>query len=127
MAKERNKWIHIRVTDEERAAWQSLARAHQLTLAALIRSKMGEPQPTGRLPKRRKYYCHQADPFLIHQLARIGNNLNQVGKWGNTYKKSIEAVRICTLLIAIHRDLAQLLHSADQVGSKKQNSMIGEG
>lgn len=35
------------------------------------------------------------------QLARIGNNLNQIAKWANTYKSTAEAVEVIQALRAI--------------------------
>lgn len=112
--KERTKWIHIRVTGEERVAWQSLARVHQLTLADLIRCKIGESQLTGRQPKRRKRLCHQTDPIQIRELARIGNNLNQLARWANAYKSAAEAITVCTWLLSIQRQLTALHQQLQQ-------------
>jgi len=114
MTMERNKWIHIRVTDAERQAWQLIAQSHQLTVADLIRRKLGESQPTGRQPKRRKRLCQQADPVLIRELARIGNNLNQIARWANTYKFAAEAITVCVHLLAIQRLLAVLTEQVDE-------------
>jgi hypothetical protein len=114
MVKERTKWIHIRVTGEERAAWQSLTQAQQLTLADLIRCKIGESQLTGRQPKRRKRHCQQADPVLIRELARIGNNLNQLARWANAYKSAAEALTVCTWLLSVQRQLTALRQQLQQ-------------
>lgn len=105
---DRTKWIHIRVTEAERSAWQALAQAHKQTVADLIRSRIGNCQPVGRSPRRRQRLTRQADPALLRELARIGNNLNQVARWANTYKSASESVAVCTHLLAIERTLRQL-------------------
>lgn len=105
---DRTKWIHIRVTEAEHSAWQALAQAHKQTVSDLIRSRIGECQPVGRSPKRRQRLARQTDPALLRELARIGNNLNQVARWANTYKSASESVAVCTHLLAIERTLRQL-------------------
>ena len=42
------------------------------------------------------------------QLARLGNNLNQIARWANTHKGAVEAVEVIAHLIAIKRGLAAL-------------------
>ena len=42
------------------------------------------------------------------ELARIGNNLNQIARWSNTHKGAIEAVEVIVHLAAIERALAAL-------------------
>ena len=42
------------------------------------------------------------------ELARIGNNLNQIARWANTHKRAVEAVEVIGHLIAIERALAAL-------------------
>ena len=37
------------------------------------------------------------------ELARLGNNLNQIARWANTHKEAIEAVEVIGHLIAIER------------------------
>lgn len=111
---ERTKWIHIRVSDEERSAWQALAHGQGLTVADLIRRQVGLAQPGGRQPKRRKRLTQQADPTLLRELARIGNNLNQVARWANTCKTAAEALQVCAQLVAIERYLKALKDPEDK-------------
>ena len=42
------------------------------------------------------------------QVARVGNNLNQIARWANTHRGAIEAVEVIGHLIAIRRALAAL-------------------
>ena len=42
------------------------------------------------------------------ELARLGNNLNQIARWANTHKEAIQAVEVIAHLIAIERALAAL-------------------
>ena len=42
------------------------------------------------------------------QIARIGNNPNQIARWANTYKTATEAVEVIAHLVAIERARAAL-------------------
>ncbi|NOG58868.1 MAG: plasmid mobilization relaxosome protein MobC [Proteobacteria bacterium] len=43
------------------------------------------------------------------QVARIGNNLNQIGRWANTYKNTASTIEVVSQLIAIERELKRLI------------------
>jgi hypothetical protein len=104
----RDKFIHVKLSEEERSEWQKLAQSEGVTLADLIRQRLGAAE-VGRGPKPRKRLTQNADPELIRQLARIGNNLNQIAGWVNTHKKNIEAVSVISHLIAIERSLSTII------------------
>ena len=42
------------------------------------------------------------------QVARIGNNLNQIARWANTHKEVAEAVEVIARLVVIERTLSAL-------------------
>ena len=42
------------------------------------------------------------------ELARIGNNVNQIARWANTHKGAVQAVEVIGHLIAIERALTAL-------------------
>ena len=42
------------------------------------------------------------------QVARIGNNLNQIARWANTHADKADAVEVIAHLVAIEREIAQL-------------------
>ena len=44
----------------------------------------------------------------IRQIARIGNNLNQIAKWANTYKSTAEALEVIEALYFIEEALKQI-------------------
>ena len=101
----RAKWVHVKVTDDERAGWQAQAEAVGLTLADLIRQRLGEARPVGRDPIRRRA-ARRADPELLAALGRIGSNLNQIARWANTYKGKAEAVQVLAALVSIEQILS---------------------
>ncbi|MCP4049851.1 MAG: MobC family plasmid mobilization relaxosome protein, partial [bacterium] len=44
----------------------------------------------------------------ISQIAKIGNNLNQIARWCNQNKGTADAIEVTTHLIAIERSLREL-------------------
>lgn len=102
----KDKRINIKVTSTERRQWQDMAKAKDMTVADLIRDALGR-EKVGIAPRSRA--SRKADPVLIANLARIGNNLNQIAKWANTYKSNAESVEIIAGLMAIEKNLSFLL------------------
>nr|WP_246152506.1 plasmid mobilization relaxosome protein MobC [Roseospira navarrensis] len=45
---------------------------------------------------------------LVFQVNRIGNNLNQVARWCNTYKDAAEAAGVVAALMQIDRGIRDL-------------------
>ena len=41
----------------------------------------------------------------LRQLARIGSNINQIGRWVNRYKSAAEAVEVLTALASLEREI----------------------
>ncbi len=45
----------------------------------------------------------------LRQLARIGVNLNQLAKWANTYKRTVEAIEVLTALASLEREIGAFM------------------
>ena len=103
--KTRAATVRLRLKPAEQADWQAQAEAEDLTLSDLIRKRMGSARPTGIEPKRQRRTGRKADPALLAALGRVGNNLNQVAKWANTYKTDAEARQVLAALVSIERIL----------------------
>ena len=76
-------------------------------------------------PKRRRFSAEfkariveeaDVERERTQQIARIGNNLNQIARWANAHKGAIEAVEVIGHIIAIERGLAALTPAEDQDG-----------
>jgi len=124
MKNNRNKWVHIRVSQQEHLAWHTLAHDHNLSLADYIRQLLGDNKPSRRSTKLRSRTCQQADPALLRAVARIGNNCNQIARWSNTHKSAAEALQVCTHLIFIQRQLADLLKQS--IPSNETSGLTGK-
>lgn len=93
------KVAHARVTAAELAEWRAKAEAAGVTLSELLRQAMR---------RTRAWTAAAADieRARVREIARIGNNLNQLARWANTHKTAAEAVEVVTHLKAIERELA---------------------
>ncbi len=89
----RDRVIRFRVSPEEKTAIEEKASARSQTLADFLRQRA----LNYRLRK------NQDEKERVRQLARIGNNLNQIARWANTYKDRAEAMTILGALVSLER------------------------
>lgn len=95
--------IEIRASESDRQHWSEKAKAAGLTLSGLIRQALSNaPMPRRRRRRRKRA---EVDPALLRELARIGNNLNQLARWANRDKKAVEARAVIARLIEIDREI----------------------
>ena len=98
---QRTKPIAVRLTDEEKLDWDLKAHAAGLSISELVRQAMN-----------RVRISHVGDRSIqierTRQIAKIGNNLNQIARWVNRYKTSADTVEVVTHLIAIEQALLDL-------------------
>ena len=93
--------IEIRTTPEEKRRWQEIAENKGVSLSELVRSALGGQ----RLRKRRE--PPRVDPDLLRELARMGNNLNQLARAANR-RQPVPAAALLVRLIEIDRELSAL-------------------
>lgn len=93
--------IEIRTTPEEKRRWQEIAENKGVSLSELVRSVLGGQ----RLRKRRE--PPKVDPDLLRELARMGNNLNQLARAANR-RQPVPAAALLVRLIEIDRELSAL-------------------
>ena len=101
--------VAARVTPAEHAAWQEKAAAAGVSPSALLRGAMARTRtwtaPTLAIESER-----------IRQIARIGNNLNQLARWANTHKTATEAVSVIAHLVSSERSLLALAGTGEDGG-----------
>ena len=90
-----------RITKAELAEWRGKAESAGVSIGALIRKAMARTH-TWTAPAR------DIERDRSRELARIGNNLNQIARWANRYKRRGEAVEVLVQLAAIEREMKRL-------------------
>jgi hypothetical protein len=91
----RSHWLKLRVTPEEKTAFEFAAAENGMSLSDFVRQRlMG-----GRLRRTAE------ERESIRQLARIGANLNQLARWANTHKSNAEALEIMLCLDQLRDEL----------------------
>ena len=113
-------WIKLRASSAERARWQELAAARGVSLSELIRSRLDGT----RLRARREPPPVASD--LLRELARIGNNLNQLARAANRHEP-VTATALLTRLIEIDRELAALRSAHQRQDAPSTDSGNGDG
>ena len=90
--------VATRVTPAKHAAWQEKAAAAGVSPSGLLRDAMARTR-TWTAP------ALAVESERIRQIARIGNNLNQLAHWANTHKTAAEAVSVIVHLVSFERSL----------------------
>ena len=106
MAERRTAQLHLRVSPAEAALWQAKAEAVGAPLSDLVRRAMARTR-TWTAP------AAEAQRERTRQIARIGNNLNQIARWANINAEPIDAVEIIAHLVYISQTLDKLAQVGD--------------
>ena len=107
MADRRTVRVHARVSPAELADWRAKSAAVGVPLSDLLRQAMARTRTwtaaTAEVERER-----------TQQVARIGNNLNQVARWANTNASGFEAVEVIVNLV----DIARAMRAVARVGGE---------
>ncbi|NDV24704.1 plasmid mobilization relaxosome protein MobC [Desulfovibrio sp. JC022] len=90
----RTEFVNTRVTPTEKHLLKIQAEAEGMSVGDFVRMQLNRPRVRKTKVERQK---------VIH-LARIGNNLNQIARWANTYKKNAEAAQVMLVLLEIREE-----------------------
>lgn len=97
--------LHVKCTLAERERWLTKARSHGLNLSDYLREFLEVSQSSRRRPPP------PVNPLLIMQVARAGNNLNQIAKVVNgalRHGDEIDTIAVLAELVAVDRVLNHL-------------------
>ena len=102
----------IKATADELTRWKELAGRYDLPLAEVIRLLMEgvELRPDLPPPKPKHRPPPKVDPYLIRQVAAIGNNLNQIARRVNAGQR----FDVLASLASIEDRLAELIELAKE-------------
>lgn len=103
----RDKWLHLKVSPSERDFLKQAAASRGTTVSDLVRASIGQ-STTGVTPRDTRP-ARRSDPALLAALGRIGNNLNQIGRWCNRHQAGADAVQVLASLAAIDRSIKALI------------------
>ena len=107
MTDHRTAVVRARVTPAEHADWQAKAAAAGVSPSRLLRQAMARTRTWTAA-------AAQVERERTRQVARIGNNLNQIARWANTQATPIDAIEIIVHLIAIEREITRLARVGDE-------------
>jgi len=111
MADKRTKKLTVRMSEEEWRKAQALAERTNRPLAVLMRNwAIGEGEKLS-CHHRPATIVHSADPELLRNIARIGNNINQIARHFNAKRNELTRDEMLDALItlkALEDDLSLL-------------------
>jgi len=116
---QRKAIIKVRVTEAEQAGWQTKAEAAGVSVSELMRRAM----------TRVKTWTHanaEIERERNRELAKIGNNLNQIARWANIYKSDADAIEVVSHLRSIEQMLDSFFSYHPTTGSDAQNSALSD-
>jgi len=103
---ERSKILGVRLSPGEWAAVKKQADELGLSVSDFVRVRIlvGVKENKKEYRKKNKKGCRE----VAAQIARVGNNLNQVAKWVNTYKSEADAARVIVFFSAALTKLEEI-------------------
>lgn len=116
----RDLFIYVRATQNEKELLKAKAKSYNLTLSEWLRQLAF----TGK-PRKKVRSVPDADPALIGEMNRIGNNMNQLARHANERAKaglSLDALEIITELRVIQKELAVIRQSYTYFGGSEYDS-----
>ena len=116
----RDQLLQLRCSAAERERWREKAEAASTSVSALLRAALDEARP-----RRRRRAV--ADPALLRELGRIGNNLNQLAQWANREKGGVPAVAVLARLVEIDRELRLVRESAALAAARAETTDDASG
>ncbi len=110
----RSTAVVIRVHPEERDLLKLNAGLHGLSVSDYVRQTCLGLR-LRRTPEERR---------RLRELARIGSNLNQIARWANTYKDSLEAVEVIAALASLETQIESF--AAGATGEAGEESILAD-
>ncbi|MYB05925.1 MAG: MobC family plasmid mobilization relaxosome protein [Gemmatimonadetes bacterium] len=97
----RTVMVAARVTPAEHAAWREKAAAAGVSPSVLLREAMARTHTWTAAAR-------SVERERTRQIARIGNNLNQLVRWVNTHGTAAEAVSVIAHIVSFERSLLRV-------------------
>ncbi|MBR3880054.1 MAG: plasmid mobilization relaxosome protein MobC [Mailhella sp.] len=110
----RSTAVVIRVHPEERDLLKLNAGLHGMNVSGYVRQTCLGLR-LRRTPEERR---------RLRDLARIGSNLNQIARWANTYKESLEAVEVLAALTSLETQIENF--ASGETGDSGEESILAD-
>jgi uncharacterized protein (DUF1778 family) len=105
--KMKSAFVQIRVTPDQRDQIREKARVLDKTVSSFILESLDRITP--RRPQLKDPEVVALEQARVREIARLGNNLNQLAKWCNIYKEDAEAAQVIGALVSIEHELKKAL------------------
>ena len=99
--------VEVRTTPADKARWQALAESRGVSLSELVRAALDGQRPRQPSRAQQRRTPPPVEPALLRELARLGNNLNQLARAANR-QGPVPAAALLVRLIEIDRELGAL-------------------
>jgi len=94
----------FRCTEAELLLWKAKAKALDVPVAKLLADALNGINIKSKVE-------HKVQQKQVAEVAKIGNNLNQVARWVNTYKQGATVIDVLVVLKQIEQQIHILLIS----------------
>ena len=110
----RSSAVVIRVHPEERDLLKLNAGIHGMSVSDYVRQTCLRLRLRRTLEEKRR----------LRELARIGSNLNQIARWANIYKESLEAVEVLAALTNLESQIENFASGA--TGEAEEDGILAD-
>ena len=102
----KSKWMNVRMTPDEWAAVKKQADELGLSVSDFVRVRIlvGVKENKKEYRKKNKKECRE----LAEEIARVGNNINQLARWANTYKSAADGAQAIRLFAMAVNELKKI-------------------
>jgi hypothetical protein len=107
----KSKWLNVRVSPDEWAAVKKQADESGMVLSDFVRALVLARVGVGAVKENKKEYRKKNKKEyreVAEQVARVGNNINQLTRWANTHKSEVEGARMIKLFSAALAELKRI-------------------
>jgi hypothetical protein len=95
---QKSKRLSVRLSAQEWASIQKQAGESGMVLSDFVRARMLDTVKENKKEYRKKNKKEYRE--VAEQIARVGNNINQLTRWANTHKSAAEGARMIVLFSA---------------------------
>ncbi len=131
---QKSKRLSVRLAAEEWDFLRTEAEESGMALSdyvrAWVRDRMGVENKKEYRKKKPKKHTGEKNKEeyreIAAQIAKVGNNVNQLARWANTFKPAADAVRVVSVLAGVRDKLETIIAMVRGGGHAYQVHTVGE-